>query len=55
MCRMVLKIELACSFNASDSVGMIRFLLGVDGVASSMRWNVVLMSPASREGTKRSP
>lgn len=53
--RIELKIEFACSLRASDSVGIIRFLDGVVGDASSMRWKVVRMSPASREGTNLSP
>lgn len=53
--RIELNIELACSLSASDSVGMMRFLDGVDGAVSSMRWKLVRMSPASREGTNLSP
>ena len=30
--------EFACSFNASDSVGIILALEGVEAFASSMRW-----------------
>lgn len=37
VCRIDVKIAFACSFNASDSVGMIRFFDGVDGVVSSIR------------------
>lgn len=45
----------ACSFNASDSVGMIFAFAGADALRSSMRWKEVRMSPPSRVGTKRSP
>jgi len=41
--------------SASDSVGMMRFFEGVEGVDSSMRWYEVRISPVSRDGTKRSP
>lgn len=37
VCRIELNMALACSLSASDSEGIILFLEGVDGPASSMR------------------
>lgn len=38
VCSMELNIALACSLSASDSVGIMRFFDGVDGVAPSIKW-----------------
>lgn len=38
VCSILLKMELACSFKASDSDGMIRDLDGVEGPASPIKW-----------------
>lgn len=54
VCRMDVKMALACSLSASDSEGMMRFE-GVHGPESSIRWYDVRMSPVSRVGTNRSP
>lgn len=37
VCNIEVKSAFACSFNASDSVGIILLLDGVDGVTASMR------------------